>query len=222
MLFNGSMDPTNEQKPFYTPEGQVADKKVAEGLAYLEKPARDREAELNRQSETGLTERQKANIELMNGLEEKYPLAFDKIIDDKGRKILAINPVGDQTATWGLGKFLMFTEQGVFTHTDGNTYLDRERLNSTRFLDTISEGGYREGQGGFMVFDKEDVVAEKEAKLFADRMPFLRIDLGDDRVLDAMKIQFEMRQGWKVQLQAKEDAKQAKLDTKIILGKLTS
>lgn len=44
--------------------------RTAQELAYLEKPARDREAELKRQEQTGLTKEQEGNVAILEGLQE--------------------------------------------------------------------------------------------------------------------------------------------------------
>ena len=71
---------TETKPPFFTEEGQVADVKSAEELAYKEKEFREeeatREAELKKEYETGLTAEQRENLEVFNKLKEKFPHAF--------------------------------------------------------------------------------------------------------------------------------------------------
>lgn len=214
------MDPTSEQKPFYTPEGQVADKKVAEELAYLEKPARDREAELKRQYETGLTEQQRANIEIMNGIEEKYPLAFQKYVDLKGRKILTLGTAGNQEEMWGLGPHLFITQEGIITYQHGQSFSPDE-VDFTRFLDNVMSGEFIEDRG-YMKFRKDDVLLPKfinrgEA---GDEVFFFKVDLGEERMLKSMRTQFEKSQTWQESYRREQAEKQVKLDPRAVLGQL--
>ena len=76
---------TETKPPFFTEEGQVADVKSAEELAYKEKEFREeqatREAKLKKEYETGLTAEQRENLEVLEKLREKFPDAFVKRTD---------------------------------------------------------------------------------------------------------------------------------------------
>jgi hypothetical protein len=51
-----------------------------------------------KQAETGLTEEQKRNVDVMDGLKKKYPDAFEKIEDSKKRKVLVVNSSVDPSS----------------------------------------------------------------------------------------------------------------------------
>lgn len=91
---------------FYTKEGQIAKPAPAEELAHLEKPARDRELNLKKESEGGLTAEQKKNIKIMNGVEQKYPHAFKTIQNESGKVLWGQKPGG--------GGSIIFGKEGVF------------------------------------------------------------------------------------------------------------
>lgn len=74
----------------------------------LEKASTDGKGESATSAEVDLTPEQKENIQIMDGVKEKYPLAFESVSDKKGRETLIVkNP--DPTPA-----FLIFTREGVF------------------------------------------------------------------------------------------------------------
>lgn len=93
----GENAPTGEvssQQPFYNEFSQISDPKVAEDIAYVEKnEGRDaaiaREDALQKEQDTGLTERERKNFEIVNMLVEEFPDAFVKDIDKNGTEILS-------------------------------------------------------------------------------------------------------------------------------------
>lgn len=91
----GENAPTGEdssQQPFYNEFSQISDPKVAEDIAYVEKnEGRDaaiaREDALQKERDTGLTERERENFEIANMLVEEFPDAFVEHIDKNGVEI---------------------------------------------------------------------------------------------------------------------------------------
>jgi hypothetical protein len=137
---------------FYDEEGRIKSPDQAQEIAKLEKPARDRELELKKQTETGLTQEQRDNLQIMKGLKEKYPDAFESVIDDKGREVMIIahepfgfRHFGDSNP--------VFTQNGVvYLHL--NTFMNIRNIDFTKVMDLIEskndalknprEGIYRE------------------------------------------------------------------------------
>ena len=96
----------SESSPeFLDKTGRIAEVAPAEELAHLEKPARDRELNLKKEAEEGLTAEQKKNIEIMDGVEQKYPHAFKTIQDESGKVLWGIRPGGGS---------IIFGKEGVF------------------------------------------------------------------------------------------------------------
>ncbi|MDD3474939.1 MAG: hypothetical protein PHP08_03530 [Candidatus Dojkabacteria bacterium] len=90
---NGSI---GEEAPslqqFHNEFSQINDSKEAEDVAYVEKnEGRDvallRESTLQKEHETGLTERERENLEIGNMLVEEFPDAFKESLDKNGNKI---------------------------------------------------------------------------------------------------------------------------------------
>jgi len=81
-------------QPFYNEFSQINDPKVAEDVAYIGKDhGRDaailRENALREGHETGLTEKERKNLEIAEMLAEEFPDAFVRGVDDKGTEIFA-------------------------------------------------------------------------------------------------------------------------------------
>lgn len=211
---------TEGLQPFYNEYGQIQDPEIAEKLAYEEKPARDMESNLRRQAESGLTEQQKANIELMDGLEIKYPLAFDKVIDDEGRKLLCINTWGDQNQTWGLGDVIFVSQEGIFSHITrkGEGALTIDRVDATELLNKLSVGEYTLLNSGGMLFPL-DVVKNDARKYFGNSVVLNRLNLSDE-IVSNLKGQLERQQASVAERKQTEEAKQKKLDIKGLLDRL--
>jgi hypothetical protein len=79
-------------QPFYNESSQISDPKAAEDVAYVEKDqGRDaailRENALREEHDTGLTERERKNLEIADMLVEEFPDAFVESVDDNGTKI---------------------------------------------------------------------------------------------------------------------------------------
>jgi len=66
----------------------------------------------------GMTEIQKRNVELMAGIEQKYPDAFFSTIDEKGRKILVAS-TGEYGTIWG-GRSVVFSKDAVIMLDNSN------------------------------------------------------------------------------------------------------
>lgn len=72
-----------------------------------------REKELQRQAETGMTEEERKNVELMEGVKNKYPDATIEKIDEKGRQMLFLNP--KKYGETGSAFLQIMNQFGVFT-----------------------------------------------------------------------------------------------------------
>jgi hypothetical protein len=75
------------------------------------------EGKMGEEVQTGLTEEQKKNMEIMKAVENKYPDAFRVIDDGKGEKVLIAHGYSltenfPQDAMW-VGNSLVFTKEGV-------------------------------------------------------------------------------------------------------------
>lgn len=185
-----------DNKSLYTPEGQVADKNVAEELAYLQKPAMDRETALRKEFDTGLTETQRANIEIMEGIEQKYPLALEKHIDDKGRKVLHLPWVtGTQDQRWGLNTGVLISQEGVLTSCTYGKHLPGESYNFTNLLDKLANGDFRSDRNSLIVFNRDVLNEKKTSDYYPDKnIIFYRVDLGEPKVQNALKFQLHSSQ----------------------------
>lgn len=212
-----------DNKSLYTPEGQVADKNVAEELAYLQKPAMDRETALRKEFDTGLTETQRANIEIMDGIEAKYPLALEKCIDDKGRKVLYKSGVfGNSTQTWGLNSGLVISQEGVFTTVTERVNLPVESINFTRLLDNIADGDFKTEQNGFMIFDRDAVMNKEKTPEYYQHKNFYMytVDLGNPKIQEALKFQLSSSQEFAEKKLTEVEAKRIKLEPQVVLNNL--
>lgn len=91
-------------EPFYSESGRVTNEAgQAHELADLEankgrNVALAREKELKRISEGGLSDIEEKFVAVMEGMAEKYPDAFDRQIDGKGREFLRFRGGGDESA----------------------------------------------------------------------------------------------------------------------------
>lgn len=136
----------------------IADPKVAEELAYIEKP--DRDATLTREKELaeGLTEVQKQNMAVMEGLQEKYPHAFIEKTDNKGRKYLIIKktiPMQDEAH--------IISQEGISTVYEMTKYeitkeIEKDEIDSS-FLDKVYKTNFKDAN---LTFLKEELLKAEE------------------------------------------------------------
>ncbi len=91
-----------DNQPFYNDNGQINNPSDAWDIAHAENTALLVEEKLREQHETGLTEGERANVEVMDTLREIYPHAFKEFVDKNGETAI-------QTGMWGI------EEQGMFT-----------------------------------------------------------------------------------------------------------
>lgn len=123
--------------------GRIADPAVAEDIAYVEKPGRDaaldREAELKRQHEGGLTDTEKKYLVIMDGLNEKNgeiinTHAFEDRVDGKGRKARALHllerytPGVDEEKDAIRGEIVFFNKDGIFALDVDSLVVKRDML----------------------------------------------------------------------------------------------
>lgn len=126
------MSAIDQSRGFYNEHGQIADQNTGHEIASLEQPARDRELELRRQQETGLTEEEKNNIAIMEGIKEKYPLAIRySIVDPRGRQYLIIEPYQEWQS--------MADSKLVLTPQAGILYITYQPTNQKEYL-SLTEG----------------------------------------------------------------------------------
>ncbi len=69
------------KEPFETPEGWVADMDTAHEIADIHNLAEHREEVLRKEHETGLTERERKNLEIAGILKEEFPYALKECLD---------------------------------------------------------------------------------------------------------------------------------------------
>lgn len=106
-----------EKTPSGSTVNRIADPDTAQDLAGVEaKQGRNaallREAELKRtHEEGGLTEIQRQNRELMDGLQQKYPDGFIEKTDRKGRRVLVLAQ-NNVVYSVGMGETPVYTEYG--------------------------------------------------------------------------------------------------------------
>ncbi len=157
-------------KQIYTtvPEdkGRIADPNQAQELAKTEdtlgQSARvAQEKSMEFVANEGMTEIQKRNSELMDGVEQKYPNACIKHVDEKGRKVLVAN-TGPTGTLWG-GRSLVFTKDAVIlldSTNIGGPKMD-ENVDWNMFGDEL-EKSLKEGSKDWIT----NFRGEKEARLW--------------------------------------------------------
>lgn len=125
----------------YDEEGRIKDPDVAHDVAKLEDKARVKEKQLQKEAQTGLSETQSNNKELMEGLLSKYPDAFEKKVDDKSRDVLIMFPAGDERDT-----SLIFQRHPVVLSQEGFIHMNIEdilggvdKINYTNLLDYLHD-----------------------------------------------------------------------------------
>lgn len=95
------------------------------------------------QPESRLSERN-GNLIIMDGLEKKYPYAFESSIDEKGRKVLIMKPVNIQAHPFGFD-ITVLTEVGYATV--GTYGIGIDQLNITALVDYVESKGDDLGKG---------------------------------------------------------------------------
>lgn len=136
---------------FYTEAGKpeaglIKDPEHAHELANLVRDrgtiaAEAREMELKRQTETGLTDEERNNLEIMAGLKVKYPDAFDAVIDSKGREFLRLRQ--------DPSKFSDYVTQNGWMHREESRYNDN--LPVSAVVDQAGKVARRESNMGTLV-----------------------------------------------------------------------
>ena len=119
-----------EDKSFYTPEGWIANPNDAYDLAYTEKnlgvdAARRQEEALRVQSETGMTEEERINTEVMDRLLEKYPDAFETMILEDGTKAMVIRGCEDEESEEVRSRVLRDPRASIAFSKDGVLFYQR-------------------------------------------------------------------------------------------------
>lgn len=168
------MDNTQENLgSIYVQEGQtagmIAEPAKAEELAYLEKPTRDIEIRMEKEAQMGMTEQQKKNVELMEGVESKYPDGFIKIVDSKGDKFLITHgydswsPNEDRKLP---GESLVISKYGVVA-ADTRNFFGVDNLISAVNWDLFNDQlNYRtSNEGRHWEVDSEDILGIKKGEI---------------------------------------------------------
>lgn len=132
-------DPTNEKDKYNTAH-KIALKEKEEGRDAALRLEGALENELN----TGLSERESFYNEILQGIEQKYPNAFKKVLTPKGNEVLVLEnlPMND----WDNSQFpydytfsqtpLIITRQGIYSVE--KTYLDLNEANFDPLLEELA------------------------------------------------------------------------------------
>lgn len=144
---------------FYTEQGQIKDVGQAHEVANLvvdkgTRVAEAREMELKRQTETGLTDEERNNLAIMAGVKEKYPDAFDCIIDSKGREFSRIRE--SYIDTHG-DSVKYFTQYGLLLTTGGGVGW----LGDDEIVDKANEAARTQERDRGSVWQMIDLTSEK-------------------------------------------------------------
>jgi hypothetical protein len=141
--------------------GRIKNPDVAHELANVEAPGQNaraaKEGELQRQAETGLSDDERKNIELMNGWKEKYPDAFEQVVDNKGRMVLEMSGVANND--------YIFTQKGILELMNGSYKPTLSEYDATRIQDKVEEIGDKFGSNnsGWEAFDKSVVLKSEKS-----------------------------------------------------------
>lgn len=225
-MAEGQENTSTTPQSMYDSEGKIQEPKKAEELAYLEKPARDREAELKRQEQTGLTKEQEGNVAILEGLQEKYPKAFNEAIDDKGRKVLTLNVWGD-LANRLAGRKVVISREGVFSISGDVSYGDGD-LDTTRLIDAYVEKRDEPGksilQKTVLQADPSEVLSPEGKERFKGRpqkyIPMYTIDLSNENQREALKTALIQARDYSVKKEQERTEQEKKMDPQKILADL--
>lgn len=142
--------------------------------------------ERRREAIIGLTPEERDNIQIMEGLKEKYPDAFEVVVDDNGREVMILKgntgPYSDRE--------IVLTQYGhVFLGLYYlRDYITIRDIDLTRFVDLIRKSEVKilpsdEWENTSYRWLKKEGAPETKK----DRVPFRRIDLGDVSVRKELK-----------------------------------
>lgn len=206
----------------HNPQGQIDDPGVAWEVAHLEKPARDREIELERQLCVGLTQEQEDNIALMNGLQEKYPKVFKEQIDGEGRKALTVKIVGEPARKLGGVNQLIICQEGFFGVSDK---IPIGSVNITAFLNAVIERGkiFHRDEGHQPIIGlpaSQILTQEAKNRSLLDTVVFGKINFKSTHLFDSLKTVFEANQAENMRLERIHQESEKPLDIQAILAKL--
>jgi len=180
---------TNEVPQLHVQEGEdkgrIADPGEAQELANLEKPARDREITMEKEHETGLTEEERKNIEVMQGVKKKYP-NLETADTEYGPMVVATERNAHMT-----GSMFVFTQKGLFRVNSPGKHerIDRNKLGSLLIDrgDSIGEPGNFYGYPPEMVY-KDDINPEVGIEIRINR-----IDTTDEDALSRVRPALQAR-----------------------------
>ena len=207
------------------PINTIKDSGAAQELAYLEKPARDREAELKRQEQTGLTKEQEGNVAILEGLQEKYPKAFNEIIDDKGRKVLTLDVWGNPVRRLGTSK-LLISQEGIIGMGSSNFHPQDQEINFAGVVDAVAEKGSEFGRrhGGWESFEPSQVLMSgsirKEIVEKGEKVGVRKIDLLSAGEREDLKTAFVQSQENNISREQERKKKEESMNPQKILADL--
>lgn len=202
----------------------VQDPTRAHEIADLMKPGYDRDIALRKQDVTGLTQEESANTEIMDGLQEKYPNAFEVNVDDKGRKILTTNVTDANQENFLQSKSLMVNMKGIFSYGNRSTGLESKDLKLTDFIDTLAdpstEAQFVKNHGFAGVDPKIVLTASGQDIIRTPGMSVRKLDPLNKDIAMSLKSVFENAQARGIANNEKQQEFKAKADPKAILADL--
>jgi hypothetical protein len=198
--------------------GRIKGVDKAQEIAKLEKPARDRESELRRQTETGLTQEQRDNLQIMKGLKEKYPDAFESVIDDKGREAMFLSEPFN-VKRLGSDQNLVLTQNGIVYLL--GTAVNLRNIDFTKFTDWVgseSDGlkNSRRAHKKYSEIRKKNVQFFDEGSLDAG-VSIARVELEHPLVCENLRTVFQAVQKDSVRYKgANKEVKRAKTPDEVL------
>ncbi len=191
----------------------------------MEKPARDREAGLKRQEQTGLTKEQEGNIAILEGLQEKYPKAFNEIIDDKGRKVLTLDVWGNPVTRLGTNK-LLISQEGIIGMGSSGFHPQDQEINFAGTIDAVAEKGSEFGRrhGGWESLEPSQVLMpgsrRKEIMEEGEKVGVRKIDLLSAGEREDLKTAFVQSQEKNISREQERKKKEESMNPQKILADL--
>lgn len=190
--------------------GPVADLDAARKMANTENQfGRERvgvvEKQLAREASGELSEEQKKNIEIMNGVEEKYPGLLTEVDGGEGRKMLVAGGIfayeeAPGSIAEGIKKdmALVFSKDGILLFQNylvGRRDGTVEQIDWKKFADVLENGSKdedfwdRKGNSEYATVSANSVLRERNEK-YSDLFDYLRVfryDLGDKDAIPGIK-----------------------------------
>src|SRR5258706_2074969 len=152
--------------------GRIADPKVAEEIAYVEKDqGRDAalatEQELKKQNETGLDANERNNVELMEGVKSEYPDGVISFKDEAGRSVAVLVP--PKMGEMGSNYVDVMTQLGIF-QVDLSTVgggINYDKINWSEFYSQVLDaraGMKNPSKAIFSIFGNEQFITDEKVR----------------------------------------------------------